>query len=85
MAMKICVLTSGSVGNSTYIETPKERILLDMGTTSKFICNELNSIGVDPASITAIFISHTHGDHVKALKSFLHMYHPKLYLTPKML
>ena len=83
--MKICVLTSGSVGNSTYIETGKERILIDMGTTSKFICEHLNSIGVSPSSITAIFISHTHTDHVKALKSFLNSYHPKLYLTPKML
>ena len=83
--MKICVLTSGSVGNSTYIETPKERILIDMGTTSKFICEELNSIGVDPSTITAVFISHTHDDHVKALKAFLKNYHPKVYLTPKMI
>ena len=83
--MKICVLTSGSVGNSTYIETEKERILIDMGTTSKFICEELKSIGVSPSSITAIFISHTHSDHINALKSFLNSYHPKLYLTPKMI
>ena len=83
--MKICVLASGSTGNATYIETAKERIIIDLGTNSKYITEQLQSINVDPSSITAIFISHSHEDHVKALRTFLKKYQPKLYLTPKML
>lgn len=83
--MKVCVLASGSSGNATYIETNNERIIIDLGTNSKYITEQLESINVDPATITAIFISHSHDDHVKALRTFLKKYQPKLYLTPQML
>ena len=35
--MKTCVLASGSEGNVTYVETEHHKILLDLGTTVKYI------------------------------------------------
>ena len=37
--MKICVLASGSKGNSTYIETANHKILIDIGKNRKYAEN----------------------------------------------
>ena len=60
-------LYSGSTGNSTYIETPEARILIDAGRCTKTLVSSLASIGVDVDSIDAIFITHEHNDHINSL------------------
>ncbi len=82
--MKVCVLSSGSKGNTTYIETAKTKILIDCGNSSKYIINKLSNLGVDPSEIDAILITHTHSDHTKGLEVFLKHSNPKIYLTEKM-
>lgn len=82
--MKICVLASGSKGNSSYIETDKTKSLVDLGMSAGYIAKSLKSIGVDPSEIQRIFITHAHTDHVAGLKVFLKKYHPAVYLTKKM-
>lgn len=72
--MKVCILASGSKGNSTYIETKNHRILLDMGKNKKYIVDALKSIDVDPKSIDIILISHLHSDHISALETFIKTY-----------
>ena len=82
--MKACVLASGSKGNSTYIETDKLKILVDIGPTCAYIERNLRDIGVEPQDIDMIFLTHTHVDHVAGLRVFLKKHHPKVYLTEKM-
>jgi len=82
--MKISVLASGSKGNCTYIETAHNKILIDMGTTTKYIENSLIELGVDPNSIDTIFITHDHKDHISALSVFLKRYNPTVYMTEKL-
>ena len=82
--MKICVLASGSKGNSSYIETNKTKSLVDLGMSAGYIAKSLKSIGVDPSEIQRVFITHAHTDHVAGLKVFLKKYHPVVYLTKKM-
>ena len=82
--MKICNLASGSSGNSTYIETEKYKILLDVGKTKKYIVDKLSSIGVDYKDIDYVFLTHTHDDHTSALKTFLKNHKAKLVITQKM-
>ena len=82
--MKICVLASGSKGNSSYIETDKTKSLVDLGMSAGYIAKSLKSIGVDPSEIQRVFITHAHTDHVAGLKVFLKKYHPVVYLTKKM-
>ena len=83
--MKVCVLSSGSKGNTTYIETDNCRILIDLGNTSKYVNEKLNAIGVNPETLDAILITHTHVDHVKGLKVFEKKYNIPVYLTETML
>lgn len=82
--MKACVLASGSKGNSTYIETDKLKILVDIGPTCAYIERNLRDIGVEPQDIDMIFLTHTHVDHVAGLRVFLKKYHTKVYMTEKM-
>ena len=72
--MKVKVLSSGSKGNTTYVESNETRILIDIGNTCKYVTNKLEEIGVDPMSISGILISHTHKDHIGGLKVFLKKY-----------
>ncbi len=82
--MRVVVLSSGSKGNTTYIECGNTKIIIDMGNTCKYVKEKLGGIGVNPEDIDAIFITHTHSDHIKGLKVFLNKYHTKVYFTEKM-
>ena len=79
--MKICVLSSGSKGNTTYIETEETKILIDIGNTSKYVKDKLENIGVKPDDLDAILITHTHIDHIKGLKVFVKKYNVPVYIT----
>lgn len=79
--MKVSVLSSGSKGNCTLIDTKKTKILIDLGVTKSYLEEKLKEIKVDPYEISAILITHTHVDHVQGLKVFLKKYHPKLYVN----
>ncbi|MBR4569223.1 MAG: MBL fold metallo-hydrolase, partial [Candidatus Riflebacteria bacterium] len=66
--MKVSVLSSGSKGNTTYIETKEAKILIDCGNTSKYITESLANINVEPKDLDAILITHIHSDHIKGLE-----------------
>ena len=80
--MKVCVLSSGSKGNSTYVETKKHKILIDIGTSSLYVEKALKEINVDPSDIDIILITHSHVDHVSGLKVFCKKYNPTVYISP---
>jgi len=82
--MKVIVLSSGSKGNTTYIETNNTRILIDAGNTCKYIINKLEEYNINPTSIDAILITHTHSDHIKGLPVLLKKINPCVYITEKM-
>ena len=79
--MKICVLASGSKGNTTYIETSKTKSLIDIGMTCGYVEKKLKEININPKDITNIFITHAHSDHINGLRVFLKKYNPTVYLT----
>ena len=79
--MKVCVLSSGSGGNCTLIESGKTKILIDLGTSSLYAEKKLREINIEPEEIAGIFITHTHVDHIKGIKVFLKKYNTKLYLS----
>lgn len=83
--MRVCVLSSGSKGNTTYIESDSAKILIDIGNTSKYVKEKLEEFGVLPECLDAILITHTHVDHVKGLKVFEKKYHVPVYITDIML
>lgn len=67
---RFCTLCSSSGGNSTYVGTATEGILIDAGTNCKQLCLAMNNAGLSPDSVKAIFVTHEHTDHVSGLRVF---------------
>lgn len=82
--MKVCVLSSGSKGNSTLVITDKAKILIDLGTTTSYVEAALNNLNVDVKEISHILITHSHVDHIKGLKVFIKRYNPVILVTEDM-
>ena len=82
--MKVSVLASGSEGNCTYVETSKQKILIDIGTNVKYITERLACLDVLPNDIDFILISHIHKDHIAALDVFIRKFNPTICLSQKM-
>jgi phosphoribosyl 1,2-cyclic phosphodiesterase len=70
VSLRFRVLGSGSTGNATLVEGGGVRILLDAGLGPRELAERLQSVGVDPASVDALFLSHEHGDHSRGAVSF---------------
>lgn len=83
--MKVVVLASGSKGNVTYVENNDTRILIDIGKSCSYVEKKLKELGVDPHTINAILITHTHSDHIDGIKTFYDRYKPVIYLMPRMI
>ncbi len=82
--MKVSVLASGSEGNSTYVETLRHKILIDLGMNVKYIKEKLQELEVMPEDIDIILITHVHNDHIAALDKFIKKYQPTVCLSQKM-
>lgn len=73
MAMRFCILGSGSSGNSALLCTAGARVLVDAGFSVRRLTVLLAAVGESLDSIDAIFLTHEHGDHaaaVEGLKKF---------------
>ncbi|MCI1648683.1 MAG: MBL fold metallo-hydrolase [Bacteroides sp.] len=67
MRVKFISLASGSSGNCYYIGTDTYGILIDAGIAARTIKKILRDSGVGMESIRAVFITHDHADHIKAV------------------
>ena len=65
--MKFCVLGSGSKGNCTLVESGSTTILIDAGFSGKEISRRLALINRSPEELTAILVTHEHGDHISGV------------------
>src|SRR5262245_57430981 len=81
MTVTVCVLGSGSRGNSTFIRTDQVRLLIDAGISRREVAKRLESIGEDPDGVDAILVTHEHNDHASALRVFVKELPVRAYLT----
>ncbi len=79
--LQICSIASSSSGNCIYVGTGSTHILIDSGISCKRVKTGLNTIGVEPASIDAILITHEHSDHIKGLGVVSRRYGIPIYAT----
>lgn len=83
--MLVSVLCSGSEGNSTLVQTESKKILIDLGMNNKYIVSKLEEVNVKPEEIDYVFITHTHKDHIGAMKVFFKNNTPMIFLDEKMM
>lgn len=79
--MKVCVLSSGSKGNMTYIESGNTRLLIDAGISLSNAKNRRDGLNLD--SITDIIVTHEHTDHIDFLYSIYKKTKANIYMSSK--
>lgn len=80
--IKICSLSSGSCGNSLYIEAGDSKILVDAGLSPKYINSCLKTLGSDIKSLSAILITHEHSDHIYGVRALAKLAPVPIYAHP---
>jgi phosphoribosyl 1,2-cyclic phosphodiesterase len=63
--LRMVVLGSGSGGNAVVVESGGRRILIDAGFSCRELVHRLALVGVEPASLSALVLTHEHVDHVR--------------------
>ncbi len=79
--LHLAVLGSGSSGNSALVCHEDTRILVDAGLSARQLCVRLGELGVDPDSLSAIVLTHEHGDHTRGLEVFCRKRRLPVYAT----
>lgn len=72
--VQVCVLASGSTGNTSLITTGQHKILMDAGLSGKKTKSLLDEVGVDINDIDLAFLSHDHSDHSAGLGVLMRRY-----------
>jgi phosphoribosyl 1,2-cyclic phosphodiesterase len=61
--VRVISLGSGSSGNALLVQSGETSVLVDAGFPARLLAGRLRSLGVAPASLNAILLTHEHGDH----------------------
>jgi phosphoribosyl 1,2-cyclic phosphodiesterase len=70
MGLSFTVLGSGSSGNATLVSDGETHILVDVGLSGRETARRLRQLGLEPGHVSAIVISHEHGDHCRGVGPF---------------
>src|SRR5512143_1137470 len=70
MGLEITILGSGSSGNATVVSDGETRVLVDVGLSGRETAKRLRECGIEPDRISAIVVSHEHGDHCRGVGPF---------------
>ena len=79
--LKFSILSSGSGGNSVYIEADGKRILIDAGLSEKKLSQRMAHIDRSLNGLDAVFATHEHSDHIRGMGPLLRRHQLPLYTT----
>lgn len=80
--MKIAILASGSTGNCAVASDGTTHVLLDAGISAKRISAGLRALGLSPAGLSAVLVTHAHSDHVSGLRVLARKAGIPVFATP---
>ncbi|MDQ3590690.1 MAG: MBL fold metallo-hydrolase [Actinomycetota bacterium] len=80
--MRLSVLSSGSSGNATYIETADGGLLVDAGLSCQRIEGLLARIGRSLKDVGAVLLTHGHADHTSGVRSLIREYGVGVFAAP---
>ncbi len=79
--LRFASLGSGSKGNGTLVEAGGTRLLIDCGFVLRETEARLQRLGVEPASLAGILVTHEHGDHLGGVARLARRHGLTVYLT----
>lgn len=68
--MKFALLASGSKGNCCLIQHKETQIVIDCGSTKRYLKECFERVQFNHLDADALLITHTHSDHVSQIKMF---------------
>ncbi len=83
MSLRFSVLASGSSGNALYVETNKQKLLIDAGLSGKKIEKLMSNVHCSPKELDGILVTHEHSDHIKGLGVLARRYKLPIYANKK--
>jgi phosphoribosyl 1,2-cyclic phosphodiesterase len=81
MGLQLTLLGSGSTGNATLVSDGEKHILVDVGISGRETVRRLADCGLQPDQISAIVISHEHGDHCRGIAPFVKNLEIPVFMT----
>jgi len=69
--LRLSILSSGSSGNATYIESSAGGLLVDAGLPCRRIESLLARVGRDLGDVGAVLLTHGHADHASGVRSLV--------------
>lgn len=81
--LKVSILASGSKGNATYIETPRQKLLIDAGLSGKKLEELMQSINRSLTEVDSLLVTHEHSDHIQGVGVLARRYNLNVYANEK--
>lgn len=72
MPLRFAMLASGSSGNAAWLQVGSHGLLIDAGLGPRRLAERLSAVGAHWRQVSAVLLTHTHGDHWKE-KTFNHL------------
>ena len=79
--MRFSVLGSGSSGNAILVSGGDTHLLVDAGFSGRELARRLRLCDVEPEQLSAIVITHEHGDHTQGAGIFARRHGTRLVMT----
>lgn len=79
--MRFASLGSGSHGNCTIVHLGATCLMIDLGFSVREAESRLRRLRQNPKEISAILVTHEHGDHVHGVAPFARKYDIPVYMT----
>ena len=79
--LTLTTLASGSSGNCLLVSSGSTHLLVDAGISARRIAGHLRILGIDPAGLSGILITHEHTDHIAGLATLFRQYHLPIYAS----
>ncbi|MCD6585258.1 MAG: MBL fold metallo-hydrolase [Desulfobacteraceae bacterium] len=79
--MQICMLASGSRGNSIYVSDDDTSVLIDAGLSGVEIERRMKSRNLRIEDLNAIIVSHEHSDHIQGVGILARRYNLPVYIS----
>lgn len=80
--MEFAVLGSGSGGNCSLIRHGKTCLMVDNGFSVSETERRLARLRTEPESVSALLVTHEHGDHISGVSRFAAKYDIPVWMTP---
>jgi len=80
--IRFASLGSGSAGNALLVQVGSTRVLVDCGFSVQETTLRLARLGVVPADLDAILITHEHSDHIGSSAPLARRHRLPVYMTP---